>query len=464
MGRSPTWPPSSSKPSSIPARWDAVGAGADLYSLGLVMFELLTGEAPEVPDQSLPLPRAIRGLLDRRIDQLFVPRRLNPAIPHALEAIALRCLAHDEAKRYPSAQALADDLQMFLQDQPLRHAVNPSVAERLGNWSRRHWYILAASVLLGIAGLYATVRHLTPVEHDRAFQAALEAIESGDHQRALRLLGPLAEDYPRSPLVLFYYSLELAQAKQVDCAGEIYDQALQAPRADAVFDEWAKKSPGLVTKFESLGMKFNEERTIPGSRLKQPRMYPDLAHEAFAVAIRLGSTNDKMFLADVCYDQERGYHDLALNTLTALISRVEHYPRAERDRTLNVNNCYRYRARVLNQLGNLWLAEGSPAALAKAKSDFSRAIADLNRGRLLIARGDADRHYNSDMYLATARIGLGFVAVGQARFDDARIFQGIKDILARQAEAHDSEDNFKKVEERLATLDSKIPANLAIAR
>ena len=51
---------------------------------------------------------------------------------------------------------------MFLKDQPLRHAVNPSIVERLGNWSRRNWYILAASVLLGSVGSYATVRYPTP--------------------------------------------------------------------------------------------------------------------------------------------------------------------------------------------------------------------------------------------------------------------------------------------------------------
>src|SRR4051794_39759073 len=100
-----------------PDRWESVGPAADTYSLGLVMHELLTGQALDVPDQTLPLPRAIRSLLDRRAVRKFAPRRLNPAVPHALEAILARCLEYEREARYPSAQALADDLQRFLKHQ-----------------------------------------------------------------------------------------------------------------------------------------------------------------------------------------------------------------------------------------------------------------------------------------------------------------------------------------------------------
>jgi len=449
-----------------PARWDAVGAGADLYSLGLVLFELLTGQAPELPDQSIPLPRAIRGLLDRRIDQRFAPRRLNPAIPHALEAITLRCLAHDEADRYPSAQALADDLQRFLKDQPLRHAVNPSFSERLDNWSRRNWYILAAIVLLGLVGAYQTKQY---VERGRAFQTALAAVEIGDYQHALELLRRLAEDNPRSPLVLFYYSLELAEAGQVDRAAQLYGRALQAPRADAVFDDWAKKSPELVTQFESLGMKLSEGSIAASSKnakqKQSPGTYSDLAHKALATAIRLGSTKEKVLIKDALYDEDHKNYDLALSKLTALIDRVERYPRARRNKSLTDNNCYVYRARVLGQLGNERFGQGSPEALGEAQSYFEKSIADLDRGRGLIASEDVARRSDLDVHLASARLGLGFVAIQQARLDAARVFyQESKAILDRQGKWHRAQPNFKKLEGRLLDLDLKINANLSAAR
>ncbi len=76
-----------------PELWDKVGAKADLYSLGLVLRELLTGQAPDLPAQTLSPPRALRVLLDRRPLLDVSVRRANPAIPHALEAIVAKCLA-----------------------------------------------------------------------------------------------------------------------------------------------------------------------------------------------------------------------------------------------------------------------------------------------------------------------------------------------------------------------------------
>ena len=121
-----------------PDLWGTVGARADIYSLGLVLRELLTGQAPDVPDDKLPPARAMRELLDRRAIMPTDVRSQNPEIPHALEAIVQRCLMFDPEKRYPDSQALADDLECFLSRKPLRHAVNPSRRERVENWVARN--------------------------------------------------------------------------------------------------------------------------------------------------------------------------------------------------------------------------------------------------------------------------------------------------------------------------------------
>src|SRR5262249_56943009 len=76
-----------------PDLWGKVGAQADIYSLGLVLRELLTGQAPDVPDDHLPPARALRDLLDRRACLTTDVRQDNPSIPHALAAIVERCLA-----------------------------------------------------------------------------------------------------------------------------------------------------------------------------------------------------------------------------------------------------------------------------------------------------------------------------------------------------------------------------------
>ena len=121
-----------------PDLWGKVGARADIYSLGLVLRELLTGQAPDLPDEKTPPARAMSDLLDRRTRLVTDVRQFNPQIPHALQAIVERCLCFNPDDRYPDAQSLAEDLERFLTRQPLRLAVNPSRRERIGNWVTRN--------------------------------------------------------------------------------------------------------------------------------------------------------------------------------------------------------------------------------------------------------------------------------------------------------------------------------------
>ena len=123
-----------------PTLWNKVGAKADIYSLGLVLRELLTGQKLDLPDPAVPPARALHAVLDRR--SLLDPsvRQINRAIPHALEAIVAKCLtvSADRPLRRRRALPWKQDLDRFLRHQPLRHAVE-SVArrERVGNWLTR---------------------------------------------------------------------------------------------------------------------------------------------------------------------------------------------------------------------------------------------------------------------------------------------------------------------------------------
>ena len=75
-----------------PDQWATVGAGADIYSLGLVLRELLTGQLPDLPRKGVPASRAMREFLERRPFVDVAVRRFNPAIPPSLEAIVAKCL------------------------------------------------------------------------------------------------------------------------------------------------------------------------------------------------------------------------------------------------------------------------------------------------------------------------------------------------------------------------------------
>lgn len=184
-----------------PDCWDDVGETADLYALGLLLVELVTGRRPEAPDPKLPLPRAIRELLDRRSGWFPCFRDVNPAIPHALESIAAGCLASDPADRYPSAQALAEDLQRFLERKPLRYAINRSRTELASNWLRRNRVVLACGAALLIGGLLVPfVRQwkLNPASsYVAAGRAAIMSDEPG-HPKAREAFETALEIEPKS--------------------------------------------------------------------------------------------------------------------------------------------------------------------------------------------------------------------------------------------------------------------------
>lgn len=126
-----------------PERWSQVGPRADLYSLGLLATELLTGRRPSTPDPALPLPALLGEMRALRAQGTPGVADRGRNIPHALRAILDRSLRPDPADRYPDASALAEDLRRFVEGRPLKTAQNPSPREVAGNWARRNRVLVA---------------------------------------------------------------------------------------------------------------------------------------------------------------------------------------------------------------------------------------------------------------------------------------------------------------------------------
>ncbi|HUY32399.1 MAG TPA: serine/threonine-protein kinase [Pirellulales bacterium] len=103
---------------------------ADVYSLGAVLYELLTGRPPFVGESPIDV---LIQVLEREPTQ---PRQLNPSVPRSLATVCLRCLEKAPGNRYASAAALADDLERYLKGD-LVEARAAGVWQRLRRWARR---------------------------------------------------------------------------------------------------------------------------------------------------------------------------------------------------------------------------------------------------------------------------------------------------------------------------------------
>jgi serine/threonine-protein kinase len=353
--------PAYMSPEQARAGWDVVGPASDIYGLGAMLYELLTGQPPvKGPDVHAMLAQARRG-------EVAPPRHVKPGVPKALEAICRKAMARQPEQRYARALDLAADVSNWLAGEPVA-AYRETWPARLARRARRHrTLVFSAGAALAVLALSLGALAAVLAKHNRDLGAAnAREREAKDHERE-------AKDQARANFRL------ARQAVKDYCVQVTLDPRLRQADLTGLRKRLLETAARFHEKFKELG------GDDPDVQAERAQAYFELAF----IAKEIGSTEE----ADRNYRQ----------SLALWQALVEAHP-GNRDYQRGLSYCYNDMADCLRSLGRSKDAGEAYRKSLAIKQELARAEPDnaWQQNDLAMTQGNLALFYEKNNQLPEA--------------------------------------------------------------